>query len=314
VKKTPTCPKEWPAQTRELYGDFVGKIGQRVASTSAESYLRLLSNFFRHQQRQGLTFRDFPPTFLQPYLKSLAPHTSLHTVSALKAWLRFLFARKELLFPIHEDLVCPFPTPQYRRVILSHGQILQLLRLPDLDEPGGLRDRAILEMAYGTGMRRGELAALDLCDLDLAQGLVTIRQAKNSYQRIVPLTTSARHFLRRYLEEARPQLTSPLSLNALWLNDLNGRRIFPDHWRSRFRRIHKTKTVLGFTFAPHQIRHACATHLLTAGADLLMVKELLGHRALSSTQTYTQITPDHLRLVHERCHPRNNGSMIFPDD
>jgi integrase/recombinase XerD len=188
---------------------------------------------------------------------------------------------------------------------------LQVLDLPPLDEPEGLRDRAILEMAYGSAMRRSELVYLDLADVDLATGLVSIRQAKNYCQRTVPLTHWALHYLRRYLQEARPQLASPLSLNALWLSE-TGHRLSKNRLGQRLMHVYMAEETLGFAFTLHQLRHACATHLLNSGAPLRDVQELLGHLHLNSTATYTHLTPARLRQVHRRCHPRNDPGY-FPD-
>lgn len=296
-----TPPEEWPPEAQELYRQFVAKLDQKMARS--RGYQFSLHGFLRHQHRQGLTFRDFPREMVGAYLDSLTPRNGERATYALKAWLRFLFARKELLLAIHEELTYPHPRSRLR-VPLSHQQILQLLQLPPLDTPAGLRDRAFLEVAYATGMRGGELAALDLSDVDLAQGLVTIRKSKNTYQRTVPLTRWAVHFLRRYLEQARPQLTSPLSLNALWLG-YRGVRLHPNQMGIRLKHLYQVEKQLGFPVTLHQLRHSVATNLLAEGADVRSVQELLGHLDLQSTQTYTHITPTHLRNVHQSCHPRN---------
>ncbi|MCW5872954.1 MAG: tyrosine-type recombinase/integrase [Candidatus Eremiobacteraeota bacterium] len=178
--------------------------------------------------------------------------------------------------------------------MLSHEQVLQVLAIPLVTEPLGLRDRAYLEMAYGTEMRRGELHALELTDLDLNQGLVLVRKPKNMEQRTVPLTNWALHYLLRYLEEARPKLTSPLSLNALWLSE-TGRRMRLSGLGERFYKEYRAHKTLDFPFTLHQMRHACATHLLQAGASIREIQQLLGHRELASTEIYTHLTPTRLR-------------------
>ena len=142
---------------------------------------------------------------------------------------------------------------------------------------------------------------------------MTIRQTKNGYQRNVPLTHWAIHFLLLYLQRTRPNLTSPLSSNALWLNRRGGRIALG--WANgplwTFYRVEET---LGFPITIHMLRHATATHLLTSGASIGGVQELLGHRCLNSTQIYTSITPTHLQEVHDRCHPRNNGAWPEGDE
>jgi site-specific recombinase XerD len=191
---------------------------------------------------------------------------------------------------------------------LTYEEVCQFLRVFPLDDPLGLRDRAYLELAYATGMRRAELGRLDLAHVDLTTNLVHILKAKNCYARVVPINRWARHFLIRYLEEVRPLLTSPLSANALWLNR-RGRRMHPGLVYLRLAKNYPLGKLLGFKVTPHQLRHACATHLLQSGAPLRAVQELLGHRDINSTAIYTHITPTHLKAVHDRCHPRNNGSV-----
>ena len=300
-KISPTPPEEWPPQARDLYDQFADRLTQRMHR--ARSYLFYLHHFFRHQLAQGLTFREFPLKVVYAYADSLPLSCRRQLTHSNKARLRFLFARKELLWPIHEELVISPYVPR-RRVPLSHEQVLTLLSLPPLDQPKGLRDRAVLEVAYATGMRRGELGALDLGDIDLAAGTATIRQSKNTYQRSVPLTRWALHFLQRYLEQARPQLTSPLSSNALWLG-YRGGRFNIDQIVLRLRRLYRVEEALGVRVTLHLLRHSMATHLLTGGADLRSIQEYLGHQELENTKTYTHITPAYLRQVHRRCHPRN---------
>jgi len=182
--------------------------------------------------------------------------------------------------------------------------VVAVLNLPPLDLAEGLRDRAMMEMTYACGLRHGELVALDLGDLDLGAGLVSVRLAKNDQQRNLPLTRWALFYVRRYLEVARPQLASPLSSKALWL-DARGRRADRQLLGERFRKIYRPREVLGFACTLHHLRHACATHLLKAGASLRHVQELLGHQELNSTALYTHIQPHYLREVHQRYHPRN---------
>ena len=305
-KKKLNPPSAWPPHAQALYWEFQRKISQKLKS--AHAYLLRLDQFFHYQEQAGYSFREFPQSLLGEYFNL---HGTRHVIT-LRIWLRFLFQRKELLMPLHTEL--NYPRPIYRRrAILSYEQVLQLLKLPPLDEAAGLRDRAFLELAYGTGMRHGELEALDLSDVDLHSGWVYIREAKNAYQRKVPLTHWAIHFISRYLQESRPLLVTPLSPpNALWLNAL-GKRFARHCMGQRLHGLYRVKKTLGFPLTLHHLRHACATHLLAGGASLRDVQELLGHRDIRSTQIYTHITPVYLRSVHERCHPRNNGSMDEPE-
>jgi site-specific recombinase XerD len=295
-------PAGWPQRARQLYEEFASRLRQKLKHPRA--HLAALHRFFPAQIGQDLSFRDFPAGFLQRYLAPKTDDACNSIVSALWSWMRFLYIRKELLLPLHEELAQYRRRSRGRRVLLSYPQVLQVLNLPTLDDAEGLRDRAMLEMAYACGLRPGELLALDLTDLDLSIGLVSLRRTKTDHQRNLPLTRPALHYLKLYLEQARPQLTSPLSLNALWLS-ANGRRADPGVLRKRLSKVYKARQALGFAFTLYQLRHACATHLLQAGASLRHVQELLGHRDLSSTAIYTHITPLYLQAVHQRCHPRN---------
>lgn len=304
-------PAGWPPEARQLYGEFALRRQQRLKHPRA--CLRALYHFFPEQMRQGLSFREFPWDFLGRYLAGQRDRTCNATLSALRAWMRFLFVRKQLLLPLHEELSLFRRRLHGRRVLLSYEQVLAVLNLPPLDQAEGLRDRAMLEMAYASGLRRGELVALELGDLDPSAGLVSVRQAKNDQQRNLPLTRWALFYTRRYLEEVRPQFASPLSSNALWL-DPRGRALKVDVLRERLRKIYRSRQVLGFSFTLHQLRHACATHLLEAGASLRHVQELLGHRDLSSTARYTHLRPHRLREIHQRFHPRNQPGFFAPGE
>ena len=306
-KTRPLRPrKSWPPEACKLYWNFYEKLSLRVKNPHL--YMMLLNPFFRYQEEQGLSFRELPQSLITSYVEQKSIYFRRHVLSGIRLWLRFLFQRKELLYPLHEELP-QYPNIQRKRVLLSHQQVLQVLQLPQLDEPVGLRDRAFLEMAYGNGMRRGELAALNLADIDMTSWLIHIGEAKNSYQRTVPMTRHAREFLVLYLREARPQLASPLSPKALWLNRY-GRRMSSANIGSRLDKVYRVQETLGFTVTLHQLRHACATHLIDGGASLRAVQELLGHRSLENTKIYTHVTATRLQAVHDRCHPRNNGRMV----
>jgi len=167
--------------------------------------------------------------------------------------------------------------------------------LDDLDgsDPVDLRDRALLEVLYGTGLRVSELAAMTTADVDGAT-FVRVR-GKGDKERAVPLGNQARQAIERYVDRGRPTLVGPDSGDALWLGVRGG------HLDPRgIRRVVRNR--LG-TF-PHALRHSYATHLLEGGADLRSVQDLLGHSELATTQIYTAVTREHLRNTYERSHPR----------
>jgi site-specific recombinase XerD len=169
------------------------------------------------------------------------------------------------------------------------------------DTPVGLRDAAVLELLYASGVRVGELSGLTLDALDLAQGQMTVL-GKGSKERIVPLHAVAQSRLRDYLRDGRSHLARADSPGSVFLST-RGNRLSEDAVRRIFKRyigVAGAATAL----TPHAMRHTFATHLLEAGADLRTVQELLGHVALSTTQIYTHLSMKRLRDVHRTAHPR----------
>lgn len=302
-------PDTWPEPAQQLYRDFENWLARR--RVRPRSVHLELYHFFREQSAQGLSYREFPASLWDSYKRTLPPGAQVNAWVALRCWLRYLYKRQELLWPMHDELSRPDRPPTRPRPCLSFEQVLRLMALPTVAEPEGLRDRAFFEMAYATGMRRGEMLKLNLTDVDLVQALVYVRFPKNTEDRILPLGATAVHYLERYLREARPELLSPLSSNALWLGP-KGERLQPDALGDRLMNHYRTEATLGFKVTLHLLRHTCATHLLQQGAPLPDVQQLLGHRALRSTQIYTRLTPFHLQRVHARSHPRNQANFFDP--
>lgn len=184
---------------------------------------------------------------------------------------------------------------------VGHADVEALLAAPDTATPSGLRDRAVLELLYATGMRVGELEALTLDRMDLAQARVRV-VGKGSKERLLPLHPLAVALLREYLARGRPALAIPSSPEAVFLST-RGRRLSTDAVRRMVRRYASIAGIVS-DISPHSLRHAFATHLLEAGADLRSVQELLGHVALTTTQIYTHVSIKRLQDVHRDAHPR----------
>jgi site-specific recombinase XerD len=267
-------------------------------------YLRLLRQFLGFQALQGLGWTEFPEGWWSVYLERY-PRNAQVARAVVRAWLAWLFRQKLLLLPLHQtELPIAFTRSRVLSV-MSAADLAELFNRLDPNTLEGLRDRAALEILYGSALRIGELVAMDLEELDLERGVVHLRQTKNGYERQVPLTRWAVHWTLLYLTEARPRLKSICSGQALWLAG-NGKR----WWRGSLRRRLAWTDSSGASFSPHRLRHACATHLLQAGVDIRLIQELLGHVVLRSTQRYTRITPSTLSELLARHHPRNNG--LFP--
>jgi integrase/recombinase XerC len=189
---------------------------------------------------------------------------------------------------------------------MHHDELQVLLALPDAT-PSGLRDRAILELLYASGLRAGEAVALRLDDVDLQAHEVRVREGKGGRDRIALMGGPAAAALSRYLEAGRPPLAarSRSDQGALFLNRWGGRlsdrgvrRIFDKYAAGACRRLKIT---------PHVLRHTFATHLLDHGADLRSVQELLGHASIATTQVYTHVTSERMKAAHAKAHPRSRG-------
>jgi integrase/recombinase XerD len=188
---------------------------------------------------------------------------------------------------------------------LTEGEVDALFGAVVGDTARSLRDRAIVETLYATGVRISELVGLDRRDLDLDDGLVRVL-GKGSKERIVPVGRSARDALTAYLTDGRPQLARPgtarSDAEAVVLNVRGGRLSRQSCWK--IVRTAGERAGLGGRLSPHVLRHSCATHMLERGADIRVVQELLGHASLSTTQVYTKVSPERLRAVYEAAHPR----------
>lgn len=195
------------------------------------------------------------------------------------------------------------PVPKLDRPlpkVMAAGDAARLCELPPDDDAIGLRDRAILETLYGSGLRVSELCAIDIDELDLAHGALTVT-GKGRKQRRVPISDPARRALTTYLADARPALATERSGAALFLNR-RGTRIGPRSVRALMTRYLSAEGLA--LMSPHSLRHSFATHLLDGGADLRAVQELLGHESLSTTQIYTHVSTERLKAVYEQSHPR----------
>jgi len=184
---------------------------------------------------------------------------------------------------------------------LTEAQVEALLAAPDAASDLGLRDRAMLELLYATGLRVGELVGLTLVQLALADGLVRVT-GKGDKERIVPLGEEARHWVGCYLETARSALLKGRAADALFVTGRGGPMSRQMFWKliRRYALIADIRAPL----SPHGLRHAFATHLLNHGADLRVVQMLLGHADISTTQIYTHVARERLAALHERHHPR----------
>jgi integrase/recombinase XerC len=223
-------------------------------------------------------------------------------LASLRAFFAFLARHHGLTLNPTAGVLSPKPGKPLPR-FLPESEIELALGRVETDTPAGLRDLAILELFYGTGIRLSELVGLDVKDVDWAAQTVRV-QGKGGKERVMPVGRSASGAVRRYLSSRNRFSPDPVC-RALFLNP-RGKRLtargVQDIVRKRLQAGSERERL-----SPHMLRHSFATHLLDRGADLQSVKELLGHASLSTTQTYTHLTRDRLKAVYRRAHPRSDS-------
>lgn len=221
-------------------------------------------------------------------------------LSGLRGFYRFLL-REQL---INRDPTLQVELPQLGRPLpksLSEADVEALLGAPDMDDPVGLRDRAMLEVLYACGLRVSELTALTLEQVNLRQGVLRVF-GKGSKERLVPLGEEAIAWIERYSKEARPFLLNGRPSDVVFPS-LRGEQMTRQTFWYRIKH-HAQVAGISKSLSPHTLRHAFATHLLNHGADLRVVQMLLGHSDLSTTQIYTHIAQARLQELHAQHHPR----------
>ena len=284
---------------------------RRSSARTVETYGRDLRAFRDYVLEQGLPAdaRKLDIVALRGFLSSLFRSNQASTmkkkVSALRSFFRFLLKRGIITKNPASSLRTP-KVPKSLPRFLTVDQAFRVMDSPPKEEarakPLQARDRALLEVLYGTGVRVGELASMNLGDCDLTEANVRVL-GKGGKERVVPLGRAALDALETYLPLrlgllAKAKRGDP---DALWLAR-SGRRLSVRQAQNLVRR-HGTLGAARGDLHPHAMRHSCATHLLDAGADLRSIQELLGHSSLSTTQRYTHLSVDHLMEVYDRSHP-----------
>lgn len=225
--------------------------------------------------------------------------TAARLLSTLRRFYRYLLREGQ----VEKDPTALIDSPRLTRTLpksLSEEQVERLLAAPD-GAARGLRDRAMLETLYATGVRVSELVGLTLAQVGLVQGVIRI-VGKGNKERLVPLGEEAIAWLSRYLNDARPRLVGRRATDALFVTARGGPLTRQAFWHNIKR--YARKACIGVPLSPHTLRHAFATHLLDHGADLRAVQMLLGHADLSTTQIYTHVARARLQELHARHHPR----------
>jgi integrase/recombinase XerD len=286
---------------------FLSELQARRSSASLLKKTHLvLPRLMAHLRNEGVRdLRAVEPHHLVGFVRSLRQdRLSRWTESAYWSTVRCFFAhllkRGKLLLNPAQDLRVR-PGRRLPRRILSEGEARRLMAAPWPWGKVGQRDRAILETLYGTGVRLRECTRFDVADLDLCEETLLVRGGKGRKDRLVPVPKRALLALDLYLREARGAFLRDPREMALFLSQ-EMRRLSPITLGQRLRRY--GGAVLGRPVSPHDLRHACATHLLQGGADIRHVQEILGHESLQTTALYTHVDVGDLRRVIARSHPR----------
>ncbi len=259
--------------------------------------LRQFFQFLGHQRLRALTALDIRRFVVHLSTKEQARRTIARKLSCLRSFFRFL-CREETL---EHNPAAAIPTPRLEKRLpsfLDEQQVTRLLDAPPIKKWQGLRDRALLETLYSTGMRASELVGLNLEDLDDISGTVMVR-GKGKKERLCPIGETALNAIRRYVARRPKKLRVPY---AVFISQ-KGTRLTVRQV-DRLLVLYVRLAGLPSSISPHSLRHSFATHLLDRGADLRSVQELLGHASLSTTQIYTHITPQRLKKIYDQAHPR----------
>ncbi len=292
-----------PEDIKRTFLDFLS-VEKGLSTNTVRSYsldLNKLFLFFRKEKIFWLKAKedDLVKFIHQQSRADLSSRSIARLISTVKAFYRFLVLDGVLMQSPATDLTAPklwLDLPKF----LTEEEVKRLLDQPDEKTIRGLRDKAMLELLYATGLRVSELMALTLKDLNLEQGYV-ISRGKGGKERIVPFGASAREVLNRYLQNSRPKLMKKENL-SLFLSTRGESFTRQGFWKT----LKKLGCQAGLEnkISPHVLRHSFATHLLERGADLRSVQLMLGHSQITTTQIYTHVSRRQLRKVYQKYHPR----------
>jgi len=289
----------------ESFNDFL-VLEQGASPRTNEAYGRDLARFATYAVSRGAVGpADVTARLLREYVYhlkdlGLAPASIRRNVSALRTYFKFLLGEGRITHDPSERLESP---KRWRTLpeVLTVAEVDKLLASPTLDDPLVFRDRALLELAYGAGLRVSEWISIGVRDVMFDEGLVRVF-GKGSKERLVPIGRRAIGALASYVRELRPRLEHGEGRGALFLNARGQPLTRMGAWKILQKYV--ARAGIEKHVSPHTLRHSFATHLLEGGADLRAVQEMLGHADISTTQIYTHVDREYLRTVHRQYHPR----------
>jgi len=295
-----TVERGLAANTRRAYredlAEFTGYLRRHKVAQAAAIDRQLITGFLLEQRQPGSTARGHPRT------TGLSVRSVARRLAAVRMLFRFLVREKLLAADPTQNI----DTPKLWRSLphtLDYAEVEQLLNAPKTETKLGLRDKALLELMYASGLRVSEAANLTLNELNLEAGFLRTT-GKGNKERIVPVGQTATDWVRRYLTEARPWLGRDNRTQAeVFLSTRGGRLSTKTIWY--LVKKHARGAGIAKNIKPHTLRHSFATHLLNNGGDLRVIQEMLGHADIATTQIYTHVDQPRLKDAHYRFHPRS---------
>jgi integrase/recombinase XerD len=281
------------------------RVERRLAGLTIESYSRDLAALARFAEEEGRAVDRLERADLEAFVRSLmsgglSPRSAARAVACVRGFYLFLVLDRRLDTSPADDLRAPRAWPALPRY-LTIEEVDRLLAAPDVAASLGLRDRAMIELLYATGLRVSELVGLRAADVNLEAGYLTTT-GKGDKQRLVPIGDQAIAWIGRYLRDSRPGLLRGRAAPRLFVNARGGALSRVGFWK--ILKGHGLAAGLPGDLSPHVLRHSFATHLLDRGADLRAIQMMLGHADLSTTQIYTHVLDARMKAVYDRFHPR----------
>jgi integrase/recombinase XerD len=271
-----------------------------LSKNTLESYRRDLAQLAQFLKGRGLAGAREVDLFSFLASRKGRASSAARMLSSLKRFYQYCLRERRTAADPTVKLDPPKRAPRFPKT-LSEADVEALLAAPKTDVPLGLRDRAMLEVLYASGLRVSELVSMKVYEANLDAGVVRIL-GKGSKERLVPLGEEAIEWLRRYLKQARAALLGRKSSDALFVTARGAAMTRQAFWHN-LKRL-GSRAIPGKSLSPHVLRHAFATHLINHGADLRVVQMLLGHADISTTQIYTHVARERLKALHAKHHPR----------
>ncbi len=289
-----------------LMCDFVEYLekDKKVAKNTLQSYTRDIKQFSDYIDSKSLELQTLKGTDIEAYVTYMQLEgKAVSSVSRSLASVRALYAYLHLKGEVKDDPTYKLKTPKMQKKlpqILTTNEVDLLLKCPDTSTSKGIRDKAMLELLYATGIKVSELIGLDESDIDLDFGY--LKCISDSDVRIVPLGKTAIKALRDYINGARSAMLALPDEKALFVNYSGLRMTRQGFWK--LIKTYAQEANIKKDITPHTLRHSFAAHLLENGADLASIQEMLGHKDIASTQVYTKLMKNHIREVYNKAHPR----------